>query len=196
MDPMDQTISARIQRRRKRRGIIALLAALSTLSLGAGAFSLALFTDSATATGAFTTGTIDIAVNPTALFTVAAAFPGDSGSATLTVANNGTGALRYAMTTAATNADSKGLRDQLQLTIKAGTCPGAGAALYGAAALSGALFGDPTQGSQAGDRTLAAGATEDLCYLWSLPSATGNAFQNATTTATFTFAAEQTASNP
>src|SRR3970040_2639610 len=70
VDSMDQTISARIQRRRKRRGILALLAALSTLSLGAGAFSLALFTDSANATGAFTTGTIDIAVRPPALVPV------------------------------------------------------------------------------------------------------------------------------
>ena len=193
---MDETISTRIERRRKRRGIIALFAGLTTLSLGAGAFSLALFTDSANATGAFTTGTIDIATSPSALFTVTAAFPGDSGSATLTVANNGTGALRYAMTTSATNADSKALRDQLQLTIKAGTCPGSGTALYGAGALSSAALGDVTQGSQAGDRTLAASATEDLCFLWSLPSATGNAYQNATTTATFTFDAEQTANNP
>jgi predicted ribosomally synthesized peptide with SipW-like signal peptide len=173
-----------------------MLAASAALTLSAGSFSLAIFTDSETATGAFTAGTIDIATSPVALFNLTAIFPGASGSATLNVANSGTGPLRYAMTTAATNADSKALRDQLLLTVTAGACPGAGGALYGAAALSGAAFGNPAQGAQAGDRTLAAAANEDLCFAWSLPLATGNAFQAATTTATFTFAAEQTANNP
>lgn len=186
-----------VEKRRKRRGAaILLLAAASVLTIGAGSFSLAIFTDTATATGAFSTGSIDINTNPSALFTVTGIFPGDSGSASLTVSNGGTGTLRYAMTTAATNTDTKDLRDQLQLSILAGTCPGGGAPLGGAGALSGAAFGNPAQGAQAGDRTLAAGANEDLCFAWSLPSTTGNAFQTATTTATFTFAAEQTASNP
>lgn len=184
------------RRRKRRRALVLLLAASAVVTLSAGTFSLATFTDTATSTGAFTTGTIDIATNPVALFNATAIFPGASGSATLNVSNGGTGALRYAMTTAATNTDTKNLRDQLQLTISAGACPG-GAALYGAAALSGAAFGNPAQGSHAGDRTLAAGANEDLCFAWSLDLlTTGNAFQAATTTATFTFAAEQTANNP
>ena len=182
-------------RRRKRRAAILLAATVCVLAIGATSFSLAIFTDTATTTGAFTAGSIDINTNPSALFTVPAIFPGDSGSASLTVSNGGTGQLRYAMTTAATNTDGKGLRDQLQLTILAGTCPGVGAPLYGAGALSGALFGNPAQGAQAGDRTLAAGASEDLCFAWSLPGTTGNAYQAATTTATFTFSAEQTANN-
>ena len=59
------------------------------------------------------------------------------------------------------------------------------------------VIGDPTQGADAGDRTLpATGAdNEDLCFNVELPSTTGNAFQGLTTTATFTFAAEQTVNN-
>ena len=176
--------------------ITAALVGSTVLALGAGASTLAIFTDSVDATASFSTGTIDLTASPTTVFSVAAAFPGDSGSQTVAVSNNGTGALRYAMTTSATNPDSKGLATQLQLTITAGTCPGSGGALYGAAALGSAALGNPAQGAQAGDRVLAASTSEDLCFAWSLPSATGNAYQGATTTATFTFAAEQTASNP
>jgi hypothetical protein len=180
---------------RRRRGLIVLLLTLSLGSLGAGAFSLATFTDSDASGGSFTTGTIDIATNPSTLFTVASAMPGDSGSAALTVNNNGSGQLRYVLTSSSTNADTKGLRDQLTLSVKAGACPGAGAALY-SGTLNGAAFGDITAGNQAGDRTLNAAASEQLCFAWSLPLATGNTFQGATTTATFTFTAEQTANNP
>ncbi len=194
MDQLNETLQPQ-PRRRRRRGLIALLLTLSVGTIGAGVFSLAIFTDTDTATGAFSTGTVDIATTPTALFTVTGMLPGDSGSANLTVANNGTAQLRYAMTSVSTNADAKALRDQLQLSIKAGACPGAGAALY-SGALNGALFGSPTQGAQAGDRNLASGTSEQLCFAWSLALATGNAYQNATTTATFPFAAEQTTNNP
>ena len=57
------------------------------------------------------------------------------------------------------------------------------------------IFGDPTQGAQSGDRTLNAGASEVLCIQVSLPSSSGNTYQGITTTATFTFNAEQTANN-
>lgn len=184
------------RRTARRAGIILLLGVSAALTLGAGASTLAIFTDSTDATASFSTGTIDLTTSPATVFTASAIFPGDSGSQTLTVTNAGTGALRYAVSTAATNADGLGLAAQLQLTITAGTCPGAGAPLYGAAALGSATVGNPAQGSQAGDRTLAAAASEALCFAWSLPSTTGNAFQGAATTATFTFAAEQTASNP
>jgi hypothetical protein len=188
------TIEVEQRRRRRRRGLIVLLLGLSLASLGAGAFSLAIFTDTAASTGSFTTGTVDLTTNPATMFTVSAMMPGDTGSATLTVANNGTGQLRYAMSTAATNADGKALRDQLALTIKAGACPGAGANLY-SGAISAAALGSNAQGADTGDRTLNAGASEQLCFAWSLPLATGNAFQGAATTATFTFDAEQTANN-
>jgi predicted ribosomally synthesized peptide with SipW-like signal peptide len=180
----------------RRIGLVAAFTGSAVLALGAGSSTLALFTDSVDATASFSTGTIDLTTSPATVFTVSAAFPGDSGSQTLAVSNSGTGALRYAMTTSATNPDSKGLAAQLQLTITAGTCPGSGGALYGAAALGSAGLGNPAQGAQTGDRVLAASSSENLCFAWSLPSATGNAYQGATTTATFTFAAEQTASNP
>jgi camelysin-like metallo-endopeptidase len=183
------------RRSKRRRAVIVLLAAASVLTIGAGSFSGAIFTDSATATGTFTAASIDINTNPSALFTLPAIFPGDSGSASLTVSNGGSGQLRYAMTTAATNTDGKDIRTALQLTILAGTCPGAGAPLSGPGALSGAAIGNPAQFFQAGDRVLNGGASEDLCFAWSLPSLTGDAYQSATTTATFTFSAEQTANN-
>ena len=58
------------------------------------------------------------------------------------------------------------------------------------------LVGDPTQGSQAGDRTLNATANEVLCFYVSLPLSAANSSQGASTTTTFTFDAEQTANNP
>jgi hypothetical protein len=182
--------------RRRGRALIALFIGLAALTAGSGALSLAVFTDSSDATGAFSTGTVDLVANPTTVFNASGIVPGASGSATVTVSNTGTGTLRYAMTSASTDADGKGLRDQLELTVVAGACPGAGAPLFGAAAIAGAAFGDPTQGDDVGDRTLAAGTSEDLCFAWSLPLSTGDAFQNAATTTTFTFGAEQTANNP
>ncbi len=194
---MDRTVPARRDVRRRRRTLMALLMTLSIGSLGAGAFSLAVFTDTAATDGGFSTGTVDLATSPSTLFTVTDMLPGDSTSATLTVTNNGTAQLRYAMTSTATNADSKNLRSQIQVDIKPGSCPSASPSLYSGALGSGsATFGDPTQGAQAGDRVLAGGASENLCFTVSLPLATGNAYQGAATTATFTFDAEQTANNP
>lgn len=194
---MDDNATTDVERnrRRRRRGLIVLLLCLSVASLGAGAFSLAIFTDSDATSGTFTAGTIDIATNPATLFTVANLMPGDSGSATLTVNNNGTGQLRYAMTSASTNADAKALRDQLQLTVRPGACPSVAVPIY-TGALSAAAFGSTVQGNQAGDRTLNAATSEQLCFGWSLALASGNAYQGATTTTTFTFTAEQTANNP
>jgi predicted ribosomally synthesized peptide with SipW-like signal peptide len=184
------------RRNARRAGLILLLAASAALTLGAGASTLAIFTDSADASAAFSTGTVDLTAAPGTVFTATGIYPGDSGSQTLTVANGGTGTLRYAMSTSASNADGLALAAELELTITAGACPGAGAPLYGAAALGSAGFGDAAQGAQAGDRTLAGAASEDICFAWSLPSSTGDAFQGAATTATFNFAAEQTANNP
>jgi predicted ribosomally synthesized peptide with SipW-like signal peptide len=195
MDELDPRVIEQ-RRRRRRRGLVVLILGLALASLGAGAFSLAIFTDSAASNGTFTAGTIDIATSPTTLFTVTNMMPGDSGSATLNVQNNGSAQLRYAMTSTATNTDTLGLRSQLGFTITAGACPGAGAPLYNSV-LQGAAFGNPATGPHAGDRTLNSLTSEDLCFAWSLPFlTTGPAFMGATTTATFTFSAEQTANNP
>jgi len=190
------TTAPRPRRTLRRAALVMLLAASAALTLGAGASTLAIFTDTANASAAFSAGTVDLTAAPATVFTATGIYPGDSGSQTVTVSNGGTATLRYAMTTAATNADGLGLAAQLELTITAGTCPGGGAPLYGAAALDSAAFGDAAQGAQAGDRTLAGVSSEDLCFAWSLPLATGDAFQGAATTATFTFDAEQTANNP
>jgi camelysin-like metallo-endopeptidase len=164
----------------------------------------ALFTSSATVdANTFTTGTVILSTNPsTALLTFSNMAPGDQVTAPLSVSNAGTLQLRYAMTSAATNTDSKALRDQLTLSIKSGvtTCTNAGFGSTGTQLYSGSLtagaLGSPTAGAQAGDRTLNASSNETLCFNVTLPINTGNTFQNATTTATFTFDAEQTANNP
>ena len=188
---------------RKRHLLLLATVALAVATVSAGGFSLALFTSTATiGDNTFTTGTIVIGLSPaSALITFSGMLPGDSTTGTLTVTSSGTSQLRYAMTTAATNADAKALRDQMTLVIKtkdtatAGCTNFDGTQLYSGTLAAGAI-GDPTAGAQAGDRTLAGAASEVLCFRAALPSATGNAFQGATTTATFTFSAEQTANNP
>jgi hypothetical protein len=196
MDP--QLIEGRVERRRqRRRGIVAMLGAVSLLTVGAGAISLAQFTDSTTATWSFTTGTIDLSTNPTVFASITAMMPGDASTQALTVTNGGTGDLRYAMSTVATNP----LGTQLQLTVKTqdggGGCAAfTGTSVLAATALNGAAIGSSTQGAQAGDRTLVAGASEVLCFRVSLALSTGNAYQGVSSAATFTFDAEQTANNP
>jgi hypothetical protein len=196
---MDTQVTDRqVERRRKRRrGIVALLGAVSILTIGAGSISLAQFTDTATSTWSFTTGTIDISTSPAVLTAVSNMLPGDTATQALTVTNGGTGDLRYALSTVATNA----LGAQLQLTIKTqdggGGCAAfTGTSVLAATALNGAGFGSSAQGANAGDRNLAAGANEVLCFRVSLPLSTGNTFQNTSSAATFTFDAEQTANNP
>jgi hypothetical protein len=183
-----------------RNGALALMmGALTLVSLGATASSLAVFTSQTTNTGnAFTTGTIVLGTSPaTALLTSSALMPGDAINGSLVVSNTGTGALRYALSSSSTNADSKNLRTQMTLEIKTlGTSCAAfdGTSLYSGSLNAGA-FGSSAQGAQAGDRALAAGASETLCFRASLPLATDNTYQGAATTTTFTFDAEQTANN-
>ncbi|MCU0504858.1 MAG: hypothetical protein MUE82_03635 [Chloroflexi bacterium] len=185
----------------RRAGLLGLLAAgLVAGSMGAGAMSLAIFTSTAAVSGnAFTAGTVVIGAAPaTAALTATNMMPGDTVNGQIAVSNTGTAQLRYAMSSASTNADAKGLRDQLTLTVKTlgtGCAAFDGTQLY-TGALSGAAFGSNAAGSQAGDRTLDAGTNEVLCFRATLPLATGDTFQGATTTATFTFDAEQTANNP
>jgi spore coat-associated protein N len=187
--------------------VLALLG-IGLLGLIATTSSLGVFTDSATVgSNSFTTGTVDISTSPTsALVTYSGMAPGDQVTNPLVVTNAGSLQLRYAISSSATNADGKGLKDQLTLTIKTidVTTPGVpcdnfdGTQLYSADldGTTGALVGSNAQGAQAGDRTLNASASETLCFRVQLPSSTGNGFQNATTTGTFTFDAEQTANNP
>ena len=184
------------------RGLIATVAAIGALAAWFVVDSLAVFTDQElNAANTFTVGTLILDDSPDSAFiTYAAMAPGDVTIQQLTLTNNGTMELRYAMTTSATNVDTLNLRDQLQLTLRTKTanpCSSEdGVILYAAALLSGGFFGSAAQGADAGDRVLAATISEDLCFKVELPLATGSAFQGATTTATFTFDAEQTANNP
>jgi spore coat-associated protein N len=185
------------RRRKRRRGIVALLGAISILTIGAGSISLAQFTDSASSTWAFSTGTIDISTSPAVLTAVTNMMPGDNATQALTVTNGGTGDLRYAMSTVATNA----LGGQLTLTVKTED-GGGGCALFNGTSvlatttLNGAAIGSNAQGADAGDRNLLAGASEVLCFRVNLPLSTGNTFQGTSSAVTFTFDAEQTANNP
>lgn len=200
------TATPATRRRRKPLAITAL--ALATIGLGAGQLSLALFTDVETVDGTFTVGTIDLdgAEIDALSLTTSAMMPGDSTTDDVVVSNVGTAQLRYAVTTASTNADGKALRDVLTLTIKTvdATTPGVpcdnfdGTTLVSATALgaSAASLGDPAAGDDSGDRTLDAGSSETLCFRVSLPSGTTSTYAGATTTTTFTFSAEQTANNP
>ncbi len=178
-----------------RRQLMAALLGLSVVSVGAGTFTLAIFTDTDASTGSFAAGTMDITSSPTVAFTVANMMPGDTNTQALTIANAGTATFRYAMTAAATNT----LGTTLTLTVKQlGTSCAAfdGTSVLAATTLNGATIGNPAQGPDTGDRTLTGASNEVLCFRVSLPIGTGNALQGITSAATFTFDAEQTANNP
>ncbi|MFN3218822.1 MAG: TasA family protein [Acidimicrobiales bacterium] len=183
---------------------IAILAFAGALFLIA---SLALFTDQESTTdNLFTTGTIDIAASPaTAAVTMPAMAPGDEVTAPMLLANNGTLELRYSAISTTTE---DVLAAELVLSIREGvaaadcidaTWDASGTEIYSGVlgTVAGtALFGSNATGAQLGDRVLAAGASEDLCLNVTLPLSATNAVQGLTTTATFTFDAEQTANNP
>jgi hypothetical protein len=189
-------------RRRIRRSLITLaVAAIAAVVL----IVSAVFTDTATVDdNVFSTGSIDISVQPaTAAIGMTGMVPGDEVTEPLTVSNDGTIELRYAVTSTTTEDVLAAL---LELTIKSGvtTCTNAGfdtdgAILYGPDVLGSTtgvnVIGDPAQGAQAGDRVLAAAASEVLCFNVLLPSdvTTG---EGLTTTATLDFIAEQTQNNP
>jgi hypothetical protein len=184
---------------------------LTTVAAGSVAigtmFSGAVFTDTQTNNNStFTVGTI--ALDPTKIaalnLTTSALMPGDATTGLVEVKNIGSAQLRYAVSQTSTNPDTKGLYSQLTITVKnhdttGNTCSAFdGTSLYAAGTLTASsnLVGDPTQGAQTGDRTLAASASDYLCIRVSLPLSATNSIQGATTTTTFSFAAEQTSNNP
>lgn len=201
---MDAYIEARYQDERRhqhrRRLLFVLVIGLALSSFGASAFSLALFTDTATvSSNAFTSGSIDINAAPaTAVIGYVNMMPGDSVTGTLTISNAGLGQLRYAMTSSSTNADTKNLRDAITLDVRTeGTsCAVFDGTLLSSTTLAAAAFGSTVAGNQAGDRTLSAGVSEVLCLKAVLPTGVATTYQAAATTTTFTFTAEQTANNP
>jgi predicted ribosomally synthesized peptide with SipW-like signal peptide len=176
------------------------VAALGTLSGAVWASTYASFSDSATATSTFTTGTVDLVLNNDA--SDAYAFtslqsssmkPGDIVYAPLTVANAGSLGFTYSMSSSSTNADSKALRDTLRLGAKkvanAAACDSAGVGYT--ASLTTVMAEGAISSAAISSRAVASGASEVLCFKVELPSSAGDGLQDATTTTTMTFNAAQ-----
>ena len=159
----------------------------------------------------FVTGSVDIATDPTTAIVsqVSPAMkPGDVAYGGVKIMNSGTLQFIYAIRSVTTE---DVLAAGLQLTIKSwpgdptGPSPALpcnaanwgseGSVIYGPGVLGSTtgtnLVGDPTTGSQTGDRTLAANTEEYMCFRVELPSNAPNTLQSLTTTATFEFIAEQ-----
>jgi predicted ribosomally synthesized peptide with SipW-like signal peptide len=176
--------------------------ALAIASMMTGVMSLALFTDQQTSTSSFTAGTI--VLNPGGISALSLTsnnmMPGDTRNGSATVTNDGTAQLRYSVSATSTNADSLNLRNVLTLTVKTiGTnCTtfDGGQLFSGPLGASTAIIGNPATGPDLGDRNLNAAQSEVLCFRLTLPIGTGNGYQGAASTTTFTFDAEQTANNP
>lgn len=178
----------------------AAIAASAVLAGAPWAFTQAVFSDTETVTGnTFTTQTIDLGLSATsALLSLTTMLPGDKVTAPLTISNSGSGALRYAMSSSATNAVlGAGLSGKIKTGVLA--CTNDGFGLTGTEVTSGAAntlgFGSSSQGAQTGDRSLAAAANETLCFQVELPISAENTLQGLSSTLTFTFNAEQTTNN-
>jgi hypothetical protein len=176
----------------------------AVLSMTAGVTGAVFTSSSSVGSNNFTTGSVDISASPaSSVFSVGAMAPGDVVTASIDVTNSGTLQQRYSITSTSTE-DT--LAAQLDLAVKTGvsSCDNSGFAvdgtfLYGPADSGSTtttnVVGDPAQGGDAGDRTLAATASEVLCFQISLPASTSAAFQGTSTALTFDFQAEQTANN-
>jgi hypothetical protein len=202
---------ARDQKRSHRRGLLLVgVVGLASLSLTSAATSLALFTDTQTKNATFSSGSVALdaaKINGLSLSAGDMA-PGDRVTDRVVVENDGTLALRYAITADSTDDSSPNggpLYGVLDLKVKTHdtTTPDTpcddfdGYPLYnGGLGASTDVVGDRSAGQQSGDRTLAPGESETLCFRVELPSSVGNAYQNAAATTTFSFVAEQTANNP
>ncbi len=174
------------------------------LSTGATAFFTA---NGVIGTNTFTAGSLDIALTPEGPAATAISYanmvPGDSVTQPVTISNVGSVNFRYSMTSVATNPDGRALKDELVFTIKTADAGGGCSSFTGTTVYTGDLdsttgkiIGDPATGAQPGDRTINSPLAETLCFRGTLPTSAGNIYQSATTTATFTFDAEQVANNP
>ena len=185
---------------------LALTGLLMTTAVGAlvVAATGAIFTDTQSiGANSFSTGTLDISTSPTsAVLVFPDMSPGDRKVRSLQMSNDGSLELRYALKSVTTE---DFMASQLELKVKSGvsTCNAGQFDADGTVLYSGILgslagqnvVGDMAQGPDAGDRVLAASASEELCIKVELPVSTGNAYQGQTTEATFTVYAEQTANN-
>ena len=198
--------------RRQAKWILIALMAVGGLAALLGVASQAIFTDTdAVGTNDFATGSISLTTSPTsAIWTaVTDAVPGDTATGSLTVTNAGTVQLRYAVSGSNTDATlAAGMNVRIGLKGGAGcdfpyhnadgttTTLTDDTELFAGALDTAALIGSSAQGADTGDRTLAASATEDLCFGVVLPLGGGDTLQSLTNTTTFTFDSEQTTNNP
>ena len=195
------------QNTRGKRRLLGLAVGLTLMGTFSAAMTLAVFTDQETVTGTFSSGSIilDAAAIDGLTLSISPLMPGDAITDDVLVENDGTAQLRYSISTATTDPDTKALRDALTLEVRTidTTTPLIpcdnfnGTILYtGALGAATAAVGLPTQGADAGDRVLNGLSSETLCFQLALPLATLNAYSAATAVTTFTFDAEQTANNP
>lgn len=174
---------------------IRLLLSLGVLSGAVWAGAYAQFTDGTTATSTFSTGTVDLELSNDAddaysfvTLSTANMKPGAVTYAPLTVENAGSLAFTYTMVT---SDDGSILADQLTLGIRkvTATCD---ATNYDAATDGDIRYAEGALSAGAlASRALASTGSEILCFKVLLPSATDDAFQNLSTTVTFTFSATQ-----
>ena len=186
-------------------------AALTVASISIGAVSLAVFTDTETVDATFTSGTIildESKINALTL-TNTNLMPGDVVTGSVDVENDGVNDLRYSLNTTTTDGSSPNgepLYSALTVEVRPidATTPDTkcnefdGVAVLQVPEVLGAsnvMFGStsPTVGTD--DIVVAAGATHVLCIRVSLPIATDDTFQGATSVTTFAFNAEQTENN-
>ena len=196
---------------KRKRILLTLGAALTVASIGMGAVSLAVFTDTETVDATFTSGTIILDATKVDALNLALGdnwVPGDSVTGSVDVENDGTNPLRYSLnttTTAVAGPNGGVLNTALLVEVKTvdATTPVTkcnefdGTALQVSEALgsSNVMFGSVSSTVGTGDRAVASTATDVLCIRISLPIATGDTFQGATAVSTFTFNAEQTENN-
>ena len=199
-------------RRGPAKWILVALMAIGGLAALLGATSQAIWTDSDAVGGnSFATGSISLTTAPTSAIWAAVTdqVPGDTATGSLTVTNAGTASLRYAVTGSNTDATlSAGMNLRIGLKVGAGcdfpyhntdgttTALTDDTELFAGLLNVAALVGSNAQGNQAGDRTLAAAATEDLCFAVVLPLSAADSLRSLSNTTTFTFDSEQTVNNP
>ena len=120
---------------------------------------------------------------------------GDSFDAQLNVDNHGSLSLAYGLSTSI--AGSSALANALDLTVRAKTanpCAARDGSVLYTGPLATATFGNPAHGVQLGDRVLAGGASEALCFTIELPATTSDTSETLSgtnATATFVLSAEQ-----
>ena len=132
--------------------------------------------------------------------------PGGAVRARRVLGNDESRSIRYSLASASSDDDRKGMRDVIDVTIRTadlgsgddGTCARFdGSVMYvGPLGAGAAGFGSARMGDQPGDRFIAAGGQETLCFEMRMTLAAGNEHQAAKTRTHWTIAAEQVAGNP